>query len=237
MPQGWGHVLQVSIIPRGKGLGFAQCVPRDQYLHTQEQLFDRMCMLLGSRVAGKLFFCQVATGAQYDLREVTQSAYAQVEQRWVGGSARESGWAHLPPPPLQIVQFGMSEKLGQMSDFPQQGEGQAGRLYSEATAWLIDEEVRYLISSTHELMPDLLTQCQEQVDKVGRRLLEKEVLEQADMVELLGPWPFTEKTTYKEFVEGTGGLEEDTSLPEGLKGWNLGQQEVGTEPSVWESPA
>ncbi|EQB76998.1 AFG3-like protein [Camelus ferus] len=210
--EGWsrGFSVGVSIIPRGKGLGFAQCVPRDQYLHTQEQLFDRMCMLLGSRVAGKLFFCQVATGAQYDLREVTQSAYAQ------------------------IVQFGMSEKLGQMSDFPQQGEGQAGRLYSEATAWLIDEEVRYLISSTHELMPDLLTQCQEQV---GRRLLEKEVLEQADMVELLGPWPFTEKTTYKEFVEGTGGLEEDTSLPEGLKGWNLGQQEVGTEPSVWESPA
>lgn len=69
---------QVSIIPRGKGLGYAQYLPREQYLYSREQLFDRMCMMLGGRVAEEVFFGRITTGAQDDLRKVTQSAYAQV---------------------------------------------------------------------------------------------------------------------------------------------------------------
>lgn len=69
---------QVSIVPRGKGLGYAQYLPKEQYLFTREQLFDRMCMMLGGRVAEQVFFSRVTTGAQDDLRKVTQSAYAQV---------------------------------------------------------------------------------------------------------------------------------------------------------------
>lgn len=196
-------LLKVSIIPRGKGLGYAQYLPKEQFLYTREQLFDRMCMMLGGRVAEQIFFSRITTGAQDDLKKVTQSAYAQ------------------------IVQFGMSDKLGQVSfDLPRQGDMVLDKPYSEATAKIIDEEVRNLISSAYECTMKLLVEKREEVEKVGKRLLEKEVLDKADMVELLGARPFTEKSTYEEFVAGTGSLEEDTSLPEGLKDWNRDREEI-----------
>lgn len=200
-------LLKVSIIPRGKGLGYAQYLPREQYLYTREQLFDRMCMMLGGRVAEHVFFGRITTGAHDDLKKVTQSAYAQ------------------------IVQFGMSEKVGQVSfDLPRQGEMVLEKPYSEATAQLIDEEVRDLVDRAFKRTLELVTEKHEQVDMVGKRLLEKEVLDKADMIELLGPRPFEEKSTYEEFVEGTGSFEEDTSLPEGLKDWNRERGETQEEP-------
>ncbi|XP_071315548.1 mitochondrial inner membrane m-AAA protease component AFG3L1-like isoform X1 [Trachinotus anak] len=196
-------LLKVSIIPRGKGLGYAQYLPREQYLYSREQLFDRMCMMLGGRVAEQVFFERITTGAQDDLKKVTQSAYAQV------------------------VQFGMSEKVGQVSfDLPRQGEMVMEKPYSEATAELIDGEVRELVDRAYERTLQLIMEKKELVEMVGKRLLEKEVLDKADMLELLGPRPFEEKSTYEEFVEGTGSFEEDTSLPEGLRDWN---QERGGE--------
>ncbi|XP_034033222.1 AFG3-like protein 1 [Thalassophryne amazonica] len=190
-------LLKVSIIPRGRGLGYSQYLPREQYLYSREQLFDRMCMLLGGRVAEQVFFGKVTTGAQDDLKKVTQSAYAQV------------------------VQFGMSEKVGQVSfDMPRQGETVLEKPYSEATAELIDEEVRELVERAHRRTLQLVLEKKELVDMVGTRLLEKEVLDKADMLELLGPRPFEEKSTYEEFVEGTGSFEEDTMLPKGLQDWN-----------------
>ncbi|XP_066523933.1 mitochondrial inner membrane m-AAA protease component AFG3L1 [Hoplias malabaricus] len=190
-------LLKVSIIPRGKGLGYAQYLPKEQYLYTREQLFDRMCMMLGGRVAEQVFFNRITTGAQDDLRKITQSAYAQ------------------------IVQFGMSEKVGQVSfDLPRQGEMVLEKPYSEATAELIDEEVRELVDRAYQRTLELITEKRDLLMMVGNRLMEKEILDKADMLELLGPRPFEEKSTYEEFVEGTGSFEEDTSLPDGLKDWN-----------------
>ncbi|KAK6302273.1 hypothetical protein J4Q44_G00266280 [Coregonus suidteri] len=190
-------LLKVSIIPRGKGLGYAQYLPKEQYLYTKEQLLDRMCMTLGGRVSEEIFFGRITTGAQDDLRKVTQSAYAQ------------------------IVQFGMNDKVGQVSfDLPRQGEMTLEKPYSEATARLIDTEVRNLIREAYERTHTLLAEKKADVEKVAQRLLEKEVLDKKDMVEMLGKRPFAEKSTYEEFVEGTGGMDEDTSLPEGLKDWN-----------------
>lgn len=77
----------MSIVPRGKGLGYVQYLPKEQHLFNQEQLFDRMCMMLGGRVAEQVFLHQITTGAQDDLRKVTQSAYAQVgtSALWIWG--------------------------------------------------------------------------------------------------------------------------------------------------------
>lgn len=199
-------LLKVSIVPRGKGLGYAQYLPKEQYLFTREQLFDRMCMMLGGRVAEQVFFRRITTGAHDDLRKVTQSAYAQV------------------------VQFGMNDAVGQVSfDLPQQGDLVTEKPYSETTAQLIDQEVRLLIDAAFQRTLQLVTDKKDVVDKVAKRLLEKEILDKADMVELLGARPFQEKYSYEEFVEGTGETEEDTSLPEGLKSWNKDRGEEKKE--------
>lgn len=201
-------LLKVSIIPRGKGLGYAQYLPKEQYLYSKEQLFDRMCMTLGGRVSEEIFFGRITTGAQDDLKKVTQSAYAQV------------------------VHFGMNEKLGNISfDMPQPGEMVLEKPYSEKTAQLIDSEVRQLIQSAHERTTSLLTEHKDDVRKVAERLLKKEILSREDMIELLGARPFPEKSTYEEFVEGTGSFEEDTTLPEGLREWNKSREQNGNSDS------
>lgn len=200
-------LLKVSIIPRGKGLGYAQYLPKEQYLYSKEQLFDRMCMTLGGRVSEEIFFGRITTGAQDDLKKITQSAYAQ------------------------IVHYGMNSKVGNVSfEMPQPGEMVIDKPYSEKTAELIDSEVRLLINTAHVFTTDLLTKHKENIEKVAERLLKQEILSREDMIELLGKRPFPEKSTYEEFVEGTGSLDEDTSLPEGLKQWNKEKQPVTPPP-------
>merc|ERR1719438_56951 len=205
-----GSSSQVSIIPRGKGLGYAMYLPKDQYLYTKEQMYDRMCMTLGGRAAEQIFFKRITTGAQDDLQKVTKSAYAQ------------------------ITQYGMNEMVGNVSfEQPQQGEMVFDKPYSESTSQLIDQEAKKMIASAMERTLNILTEKREEVEKVALRLLEKEVLNREDMIELLGPRPFKEKSTYEEFVEGTGSTEEDTELPAGLKDWNVDRE--NTEKKATES--
>jgi AFG3 family protein len=84
-------LLKVSIIPRGSSLGHSQYLPGDRYLQTLEEvrytfflsknfkMNDTMCVALGGRVAEEITFGSVTTGAQDDLKRVTNIAYAQVQ--------------------------------------------------------------------------------------------------------------------------------------------------------------
>jgi len=188
-------LLKVSIVPRGSAaLGYAQYQPKEQFLMSTEQMADRMCMMLGGRVAEQLFFERITTGAGDDLRKVTQLAYSQ------------------------IVTYGMNDKVGNLSwQVPSQGETQFEKPYSEATAQLIDEEARILVQAAYDRTIELLEDKREVAELVAQKLLENEVLSKEDMVELLGPRPFDEAATYEEMVAGTGSENEDTSIPAGLR--------------------
>merc|ERR1711990_1028760 len=163
-------------------------------LMSTEQMLDRMCMMLGGRVAEQLFFERITTGAGDDLRKVTQLAYSQ------------------------IVTYGMNDKVGNLSwQGPQQGETQFEKPYSEATAQLIDEETRALVQSAYDRTMALMVEKQADAEAIAEKLLEQDVLNRDDMIELLGPRPFEEMSSYEEFVAGTGSEEEDTALPVGLQ--------------------
>lgn len=178
-------LLKVTIIPRGKGLGYAQYIPKEQFLYTKEQLLDRMCMTLGGRASEQIFFGKITTGAQDDLKKVTQIAYAQ------------------------IVQFGMSEKVGNLSfDMGQPGEPMLEKPYSESTAQVIDQEVKTLVDGAYKRTIQLLEEKKSAVDMVAKRLLDRETIGRDDMIELLGARPFKEKLTFEEFLSGTKAGEE-----------------------------
>jgi AFG3 family protein len=165
-------LLKVSIIPRGVGaLGYAQYLPKEEYLNSTEQINDMMVMTLGGRAAERIFFNSITTGAQDDLQKVTRMAYALVKD------------------------YGMSEALGNISFGRQSEEQSFQKPYSEEMAKMIDDEVRSIIDLAYKRTLQLLTEKRDAVEKVAMRLLEKEVIGRDDMEEMLGARPFEDKST------------------------------------------
>ncbi|KAJ8327189.1 AAA ATPase afg3 [Batrachochytrium dendrobatidis] len=180
-------LLKVSIIPRGMGaLGYAQYLPKEEYLQSTAQMLDMMCMTLGGRVSEQIFFNSITTGAQDDLQKVTKMAYAQVST------------------------YGMSEALGNISyGRPDSQDGQFQKPYSESTSKMIDDEVRKIIAAAFERTIKLLTERKEDVSKVALLLLEKEVIGRDDMITLLGPRPGGESGNYIEYLGDGNFLRDD----------------------------
>jgi len=172
-------LVKVSIVPRGvAALGYAQYLPKEQFLYTTEQLIDGMCMTLGGRVAEDIVFNKISTGAQNDLERITKLSYAMV------------------------TIYGMNEKVGNVSFNDTQGEYQFNKPYSEKTSEMIDIEVRSQIDRAYQRTKQLLTDKRDGLEKLAEKLLEKEILFQSDLEEILGKRPFDNRTTYDEFVNG-----------------------------------
>lgn len=179
-------LVKVSIVPRGvAALGYAQYLPKEQFLYTTEQLLDEMSVSMGGRVAEDIVFGKISTGALSDLERITKLAYAMTKI------------------------YGMNGSVGNVSFYDPQGEYQFNKPYSDTTAEMIDNEVRKLVDVVYQKTKDLLNLKRDGLEKIAQKLLEKEVLFQSDLEEILGKRPFDERTTYDKFVNGEAALNPD----------------------------
>jgi cell division protease FtsH len=164
-------VNKVSIIPRGiAALGYTQQLPtEDRYLMTREELRDRLCVLLGGRVAEELVFGDISTGAQNDLQRATDIARSMV------------------------TEYGMSDRLGLVTYTEQKRPTflngapamPPAREYSEETARAIDEEISGLMREAHDRVREILTKKSDQLETLSATLLEKETLQGEELKELV----------------------------------------------------
>lgn len=187
-------LVKVSIVPRGvAALGYAQYLPNERFLVAKEELMDDMTLSMGGRVAEDIVFGKITTGALSDLERITRLAYGMVKI------------------------YGMNDKVGNLSFYDPQGDSQFVKPYSDATAELIDAEVRNLIEVVYARTKELLIKHREGLEAVAMKLLEKEVLFQSDLEEILGKRPFEHRTAYDKFVNGDITLTPDNNaIPDNL---------------------
>jgi cell division protease FtsH len=169
-------LVKVTIVPRGvAALGYAQYLPKEQYITRTNQMLDMMCMTFGGRAAEEVVFDEISTGAQNDLDKVTKMAYDM------------------------ITVYGMNRNVGQVS-FYGMSRDTYQRPYSDDTATLIDDQVRELLESQYQRAKQLLIVKREEMNKLAEALLEKEVLSRKDLEELIGPRPADAEEGYQEWA-------------------------------------
>ncbi|GAB2711817.1 ATP-dependent zinc metalloprotease FtsH [Arthrobacter bambusae] len=160
-------VTKITILPRGRALGYTMVVPEDdKYSITRNELLDQMAYAMGGRVAEEIVFHDPSTGASNDIEKAT-------------GTARK-----------MVTQFGMSERIGAVKLGAGGGEPFLGRdmaqerNYSDSVAYIVDEEVRRLIDQAHDEAYAILTENRDVLDQLALELLERETLNQAEIAHI-----------------------------------------------------
>jgi cell division protease FtsH len=146
---------KITIIPRGRALGATEQIPdEERYNMSISYLYDRIGVMLGGHISEQLVFGEVTTGAEQDLKQVSQIA------------------RHM------IANWGMNERLGPIAFSQEQSPmGTPSRDFSEHTAYDIDAEMRELVSSISEQVYNTLNENRAKLDALARELLEHETLE------------------------------------------------------------
>jgi cell division protease FtsH len=166
---GTDPVHKVTIIPRGMALGVTQQLPADdRYHYPKAYLVNRLCVALGGRVAERLVFNDISTGAQSDLKMVNDLAEKMV------------------------CQWGMSEKIGAMTvsrgeEHPFLGRKLAEeKTFSEEMAWLIDQEIAAIIREAEQKAEELVAANRIRLEALANALIEEETLDGKRVEEILG---------------------------------------------------
>jgi cell division protease FtsH len=153
-------VRKVSIIPRGMALGVTLSTPdTDRVSYSREDLQGKILVALGGRVAEEIVYGTITTGAESDIQQLTAIA-RQMVGRW-GMSDAIGPVAVIPSDAMGMLLPGVSET-------------------SEATAQLIDDEVRRIVEEAHRAVTELLTKHRGQLESLTRALLEAETLDTVD---------------------------------------------------------
>jgi cell division protease FtsH len=164
-------LLKVSIVPRGRSLGAAWYLPEENVIYTKEQFIDRLCATLAGRASEEINFGKISSGALDDLEKVTKQAYTMV------------------------AYYGLSDKVGNLSFYDSTGQYESSfqKPYSEATAQLIDQEVKNLVEAAYERTKKILIEHQDELEELAELLLKKEVVYKDDLVAVFGERKFVEE--------------------------------------------
>ncbi len=163
-------VHKVTILPRGRALGYTMVLPdQDKYSTTRNEMLDKLSYLMGGRAAEELVFHDPTTGAADDIEKATSLARAMV------------------------TKYGMTERLGAIKLGDENSEPFLGRdightrNYSEEIAAAVDEEINALINSAHQEAFDVLVENRDVLDHLVLQLLEKETLDKQQIARVFDP--------------------------------------------------